>query len=69
MTKKFNVTGMHCQSCSKSVEMNLMDLPGVTGAKVDYESGFAEVTYDQALVSEKQIIDAIQAAGYEASEA
>jgi copper chaperone CopZ len=49
--------------------MNLMDLPGVTDAKVDHETGVAEVTYDQALVSEKQIIDAIQAAGYQATEA
>lgn len=69
MTKKFNVIGMHCASCSKRVEMNLMDLPGVTDAKVDHETGFADVTYDQALVSEEQITDAIQAAGYQATEA
>ena len=43
------------------------DLPGVKSAATNYARQFADVEYDERNVSESQIIEAIQAAGYAAN--
>lgn len=65
-TSIYQVTGMHCSSCSMLVTMNLQDLPGVESAECNHATGRTEVTYDTSTVSSSEIIGAIRDAGYDA---
>jgi copper chaperone CopZ len=46
------------------VKMTLEDLPGVSAAASEYGSGMTEVTFDTDLVSQDQLVAAIEGAGY-----
>jgi copper chaperone CopZ len=48
------------------VDMTLADLEGVSESKTDHATGESVVTFDDAVVSIEQIIEAIRGAGYEA---
>lgn len=63
-TVRLKTTGMHCGSCAMMVKMTVQDLPGVVAAGSEYASGMTEVTFDSDLLSQEQIIAAIEAAGY-----
>lgn len=60
------VTGMTCASCMAHVEGALIDLPGVTAATVSLGLGTARVTYVPGLITTQQMLNAVQAAGYQA---
>ncbi len=64
MIVRLKTTGMHCQSCSMVVKMELEDLPGVEEATSDFRTGMTDVTYDPDLVTVDALIAAIVAAGY-----
>lgn len=60
---KLKVEGMVCEEgCVKTVDKALGKLPGVT--KKDVKLGSADVTFDAAKTSKKDIIAAIERAGY-----
>lgn len=62
MKKVFNVSGMHCASCSKIIEM---DLDGkVNSSNIDFKSGKATIDFDDKKISSKQIAEIITKAGY-----
>lgn len=63
-TARLNATGLHCQSCSMLVKMELEDLPGVESAEADFATGVTVVSYDPDLVTVDEMIAAIVAAGY-----
>jgi copper chaperone CopZ len=63
-TLKIKTTGMHCQSCSMLIQMNLEDLEGVQSAHADVASGMTEVTYDPDAVAVDDLVGAVVAAGY-----
>lgn len=63
-TTTFQVSGMHCSSCSMLVTLNLEDLPGVTKVECDHATGRTSVDHDPALVGAPALADAIEAAGY-----
>lgn len=63
----FRITGMHCTSCAKLIEMTLTDIEGVKKTGVDYEGGVGRVEFDPAVVSRDDITAAIRSIGYEAS--
>ena len=63
-TVRLNTTGMHCQSCSMLVQMELEDVPGVVSAASDFRSGITEVVYDPQAVSVDSLVAAVEAAGY-----
>lgn len=42
-TQTFKVTGLHCEGCVKSVRAILEAQPGVSAAKIDLETGRAEI--------------------------
>jgi copper chaperone len=63
-TVRLTTTGMHCGSCAMMVGMTLEDVPGVIAAKSDYPTGMTEVTFDTDLVTQDQLIAAIESAGY-----
>ncbi|MGM9683072.1 MAG: heavy metal translocating P-type ATPase [Eubacteriales bacterium] len=65
MKKELIVTGMSCQHCVAHVKAALEALDGVKSAKVDLESGIAEVTVKSG-VSDAELTGAVDAAGYKA---
>ncbi len=66
MKKRFQIRGMHCVGCAMTVDGALEDLPGVKSARTNYARQIAEVEYDERKVTDTRLIEAIQAAGYQA---
>lgn len=65
-TRKFVTEGMHCQGCSKRVEMALGDVAGVVLAVSDHRTGITEVTYDPAVLTDEGVAAEITKTGYAA---
>ena len=63
----FEVTGMTCAACVSAVERGVSDLPGVKDVSVNLLTNTMRVTYDTSLASDKDIIQAVNRAGYGAS--
>ena len=62
MKRALTIKGMHCESCSKMIAMDLEEL-GVK-SRIDHKSGKAEVEFDESKTSLDSIKDAIKKAGY-----
>ncbi|MDG6221176.1 MAG: cation transporter, partial [Candidatus Thermoplasmatota archaeon] len=62
------VTGMHCASCSMTIQKKLMALEGVGDVSVSYALGTATMKIDDGRVKKNDIYKAIEDAGYGASE-
>ncbi|MEI2578096.1 heavy metal translocating P-type ATPase [Scytonema sp. PRP1] len=58
------VGGMDCPSCAKTVQANLMQIPGITDASVNFADGKLIVSYDPGQVEETFIKTRIQKLGY-----
>lgn len=63
---ELNIKGMHCSSCPILVKEVLTDTKGVKDAAVDLKTAKAVVSFDEKLVTEKQLIEAIRKEGYDA---
>jgi copper chaperone CopZ len=61
MKKEYSIDGMSCDHCVMSVEKQLLKL-NLNEFKV--EIGSAKVEYDETKIEEKEIIKAIEEAGY-----
>ena len=66
-TSKFKVTGMTCAACQANVEKATSKLSGVESAQVSLLKEQLTVGYDETLLSEQNIIDAVNNIGYGAS--
>jgi copper chaperone CopZ len=64
--KTFRVEGMHCSNCPMIVESIEDDLPGIMQVSASYQKGQMVVEFDEARVSEEQIIAAVEKKGYHA---
>ena len=64
---KLNIEGMHCTGCSTRLEKVLNNVDGVESAKVSLEEKKADIKYDETQVSEKELIEAIEDAGFKAN--
>lgn len=58
-TCTLKVSGMTCASCDVAVRIAAKTLKAVKTVKVDYPNGTAEVSYDPAKTSPKEIADVI----------
>lgn len=67
-TQKFNIEGMTCGNCVKSVEKVVSELKGVTSIEVSLEDHQATVTFDDTQVIPAQIVETIEDAGFDAKE-
>lgn len=65
--EKFDVTGMTCSACSSRVEKCVSRLPGTDKVSVNLLTNSMQVEYDEGVLSQQQIIDAVVKAGYGAS--
>ena len=66
MTTQIKVSGMTCGACAVSVKAALTRTKGVKSADVSTAKGLATVVYDDTLVSEQQLADAINKTGFKA---
>ena len=64
--KMFRVEGMHCSNCPMEVEAIEDDLPGIKQVSASYQKGQMVVEFDEARVSDAQIIAAVEKRGYQA---
>jgi copper chaperone CopZ len=62
--RTFGTTGMVCPACPKLLEKSLERLSGVTSAEADLRLGTTTVVFDQGVVTEWAIADAIHYAGF-----
>ena len=60
------ITGMTCASCANRIERRLNKLDGVT-ASVNYATEKARVEFDPGTVAPEALVQAVEAAGYQAS--
>lgn len=67
MKEKFDVTGMTCSACSSRVEKCVSKLEGVKEVSVNLLTNSMQVEFDDAVIREQGIIDAVVHAGYGAS--
>ncbi len=58
------VTGLTCVNCASSIDTNIRKLPGVNDANVDFASEKLTISFDPAIVNEKNIIDTVKGIGY-----
>ena len=61
----YPVAGMSCASCAAHVQMALRKTAGVAEADVNYADSTARVLYDDSVVSEAVLRDAVRSAGYD----
>lgn len=66
-TSIVEVGGMLSALSARGVEKQLMKLPGVDKAEVNYVSGSATVTHDRRVVSLREIQTKVQECGYQCS--
>lgn len=60
----FQVRGMNCASCASTVERALRQRAGVGAVVVNYNSGTAKVSYDEAQVGAAELASVIEPLGY-----
>ena len=67
MVKKlFRVPNMHCSACVMRLEGLEDELVGIKRVTASYRKQQMEVEYDEAQVTDQQIIAAVKKQGYEA---
>lgn len=64
---RLRVTGMSCAGCALSVEKALEKVPGVVGAVVNVASSAAGIRYNATKTQPKDLVAAVESAGYGAS--
>jgi len=62
----FELSGMSCSNCALTIEKVISTLPGVKSATVNFASEKGHALADLSVISENEIVSAIQNAGYEA---
>ena len=66
--KTLNIEGMHCASCVSAVEKSLNKLEGVEEASVNLATESATISYDEDKVSDGDLRQAVEDAGYSIAE-
>ena len=61
------IEGMHCHKCEQTIQRALLSFPGVHEVEVDFNSGQASVLFNRGAVTIKQLMDAVNNAGYRAT--
>ncbi len=66
MKKNYRVEGMHCSNCAMNIEGIEDDLPDIKQVSASYQKGQMVVEFDEAKLSEAQILAAVKKRGYQA---
>ncbi|MDD3205598.1 MAG: heavy metal translocating P-type ATPase [Lachnospiraceae bacterium] len=67
--EKYDVTGMTCSACSSRVEKSVSKLEGVNEASVNLLTNSMQVQYQEDKLTQGEIIEAVEKAGYGARSA
>jgi copper chaperone CopZ len=59
------IQGMSGQNCIRSIERGLTKVPGVLGAKADLLRKIAQITFDDRMITEREIKGKIRELGFE----
>ncbi len=62
--EKFSITGMSCSACSAAVQRSVCKLSGIKEANVNLLTNSMEAEFDENLINNKDIINAVKKAGY-----
>lgn len=62
--RTFKVTDMHCSNCAMRIESLEDELPGLKSIAASYARAQVVVEYDERLLEEERIIEAIKEKGY-----
>lgn len=60
----FNIIGMHCASCSLTIERALKKVTGVKNSDVNYGTEQATIEYDESLTNPEKLAAAVKSIGY-----
>jgi copper chaperone CopZ len=63
--KTYSIPNMHCSACVMRLEGLEDDLPGIKSIKASYHKQKLEIEFDDALVSEEKILQAISEMDYQ----
>lgn len=69
LQSRFNVTGMSCAACSAHVEKAVKQLNGIQNVEVNLLTGSMTADFNENILSDDDIINAVISAGYGASSA
>jgi len=58
------ILGMHCASCAQKIESTLKKLDGIIKANVNFATEKATIEFDETLINENEINNAIEQLGY-----
>lgn len=61
------IEGMHCHKCEEAIRQALGAFAGVREVEVDFNSGQASVLFEEGSVTTRQLMEAINSAGYRAT--
>ncbi len=64
---QFQISGMYCVGCARTVELALLGCPGVVGARVNGATARAEIDWNPELTSPSVLVAAVRAGGYDAA--
>ena len=67
--EKFIISGMTCSACSARVQKAVDGLPGCQNAVVNLLTGSMQIEYDEGLLNAREIVAAVEKAGYGAAPA
>ena len=67
MKERYHISGMTCSACSAHVEKSVTKIEGTQKTSVNLLTETMDVEYDENLISEDDIIEAVVKAGYGAS--
>ena len=64
---KFEIGGMHCASCARTIEKAVGGTPGIASIDVDFGTRLADVTYDPGRLKPEKIAEVVGSLGYSAT--
>lgn len=62
---KFQISGMHCSSCSLNIDGELEDQAGVVSASTSYAKSITTVKFDKKKIVPEKLMQTIRGLGYE----
>ena len=64
MKEKYKLTGVGCMKCVAKIEKNLSEMKGVENVKVDVETKYMDISYDEKTVPFSEIEKKLIEIGY-----
>ena len=66
MKQKFEVSGMTCSACQRTIEKDVKNLPGINEVNISLLTNMMVVDFDESMSNQGSIIKTVKRAGYKA---